>query len=115
MEPLRWTLHMDDYVRFLTETKETELDLLLCIQTKCLLIMNQVTGCPTEQVAVGESSNALPAYFVKAMDVQLQNMRRNLPSEMQTNSGYQSSYIVTSHRLTEQDPHYYAYLVQKSL
>jgi hypothetical protein len=77
---------MDDYVRILAEEKETELDILLVTQAKCQVITNQVTRCPAEIAAEGEGSKAIPAYFVKAMQLQLQDIRKSLPLEMQSNS-----------------------------
>jgi hypothetical protein len=77
---------MDDCVRILSEEKETELDILLATQAKCHVIMNQMTRSPAERAAEGEGSKAPPAYFVKAMQLQLQDIRRSLPVEMQSNS-----------------------------
>jgi hypothetical protein len=77
---------MDDYVRFLSEKKEAELDILLVTQAKCQVITNQITSCPTERAAEGGGSNVPPAYFIKAMQLQLQNIRKSLSVEMQSNS-----------------------------
>jgi len=85
MEPLRWTATMDDYLRVLSEEKETELDILLVAQAKCQVITNQITSYPTEQAAEGEGSKAPPAYFVKAMELQLEDILKSLPAEMQSN------------------------------
>jgi hypothetical protein len=79
---------MDDYVRVLSEEKETKLDILLVTQAKCQLITNQITSCPAEQAVEGEGSKAPPAYFVKAMQLQLQDIRKSLSLEMQSNSQY---------------------------
>jgi hypothetical protein len=86
MEPLRWTATMDDYLRILSEEKETELDVLLVAQAKCQVITNQITSYPTEQATGGEGSKAPPAYFVKAMELQLQDIQKSLPIEIQSNS-----------------------------
>jgi hypothetical protein len=86
MEPLRWTIHMDDYARVLSEEKESELDILLITQVKCHMIMNQITSRPEERATDGEASTVLPSYFVKAMRLQLQDIRMSLPAEMQSNS-----------------------------
>jgi len=77
---------MDDYIRALSEENETELDILLVTQAKCQVITNQITSCAAEQAAEGEGSKAPPAYFVKAMQLQLQDIQKNLPVEMQSNS-----------------------------
>jgi hypothetical protein len=76
---------MDDYVRVLSEEKEAKLDILLVTQAKCQVVTNQVTSCPAGRSADGEGSNALPAYFVKAMQLQLQEIRKSLSIEMQSN------------------------------
>jgi hypothetical protein len=77
---------MDEYVRVLSEEKETELDILLVTQVKCQVISNQITSCPVEQATEGEGSKVPPPYFVKAMQLQLQDIRKSLPVEIQTNS-----------------------------
>jgi hypothetical protein len=77
---------MDDYVRVLKEVKESELDILLVTQAKCQVITNQITKCPAEHASEGAGSYGPPAYFVKAMQLQLQDIRKNLSIEMQSNS-----------------------------
>jgi hypothetical protein len=77
---------MDDYVHVLSEEKEAKLDILLITQAKCQVITNQITSCPAERAAEGEGSNVPPAYFVKAMQLQLQEIRKSLSIEMQSNS-----------------------------
>jgi hypothetical protein len=86
MEPLRWTAAMDDYLRILSEEKETELETLLVAQVKAQVITNQITSYPAEQAAEGGGSMAPPAYFVKAMELQLQGIHKSLPVELQSNS-----------------------------
>jgi len=76
---------MDDYVRVLSEESETELDVLLVTQAKCQVITNQITSCPAERAAEGGDSNAPPVYFVKAMQLQLQDIRKSLPTDIQSN------------------------------
>ena len=88
MEPLRWTPYMDDCIRVLSEEKESELDILLVTQAKCHVLMNQITRSPNERAFEGDGSKAPPTYYVKAMQVQLQHIRRNLPIEIKSSSQY---------------------------
>ena len=87
MEPLRWTPYMDDCVRILTEKRETEtkLDILLVTQVKCHQITDQLTYSYAEKTQ-GDGTKVPPAYFVKAMLQQLQDIRGSLPVELQSNS-----------------------------
>lgn len=77
---------MDECVSILGENKETELDILLAAQVKCHVIMNQMTHSLPEWATEMERSKVPPAYFVKAMQLELQDIRRALPVEMQSNS-----------------------------
>jgi hypothetical protein len=86
MEPLRWTPYMDDCVRILREGKETDLDIMLAFQAKCHIVIGQITHPSSEGVVNGEGSRPTAAYFVKALQLQLQDIRQWLPPEMQSNS-----------------------------
>jgi len=85
MEPLRWTPYMNDCVRVLREEREINLDLLLILQSKCYITVAQMI-CPHAEWA--EESKPPGAYFIKAMQMQLQDIRQNLPADMQTDSQY---------------------------
>jgi hypothetical protein len=82
VEPIRWTRYLDDHVRVLTEEKESELDEMLAAHVKCHVIRDQMTSAHAEQD--GEGFRAPPTYFIKALQLQLQDVRRGLPSKLQS-------------------------------
>jgi hypothetical protein len=87
MEPLHWTLYMDECVRILREEKEAELDFLLILQAKCHVVVAQVIHPHFEWAADSEGYRPpLAAYFIKAMQLQLEEIRQNLPTKMQKDS-----------------------------
>ena len=88
MEPLRWTPYMDDCVRILREGRETELDFFLIFQAKCYIVVAQMIRPHSEWAADTEGSRSPAAYFIKATQLQLQDIRQNLPADMQTDSQY---------------------------
>jgi hypothetical protein len=91
---------MDDCVLILSEKSETELDVLLATQAKCHVIMGQMTQSSVEWAADGAYPTVPPVYFVKAMPMQVQNIRQSLPAEMQSNSQRKVNSRVTEQKLT---------------
>jgi len=85
MDPLRWTPYMDDCVTVLLQGKETENDIMLATIAKCHATMVQMTNFPAQWDPESESRHPPPIYFVKAMQLQLQNISRSLPAHLQTN------------------------------
>jgi hypothetical protein len=88
MEALRWTPYMDDCVRILREESEAELDFLLAFQAKCYVVVNQMIHSHSEWTTDGEGPRPPAAYFIKALQLQLQGIRQSLPAEMQPGSQY---------------------------
>ncbi len=86
MEALRWTPYMDECVRALREERETELDFLLIHQAKCYVVVDHLTLPSAEWAVEGEEPRPPAAYFVKAMQRQLQDIKQSLPVEMQSHS-----------------------------
>ena len=86
MEPLRWTPYLDDCVRILMEERDTKLDFLLILQAKCYIVVAQMIHPHSEWAADTEGSRPPAAYFIKATQLQLQDIRQNLPADMQTDS-----------------------------
>jgi hypothetical protein len=79
---------MDDCVRILKEERETELGFSLILQAKCYIVVAQMIRPHSEWVADAEGSWLLAAYFFTATQLQLQEIRQNLPADMQTDSQY---------------------------
>jgi hypothetical protein len=79
---------MDHCVRILKEERETELDLFLILQAKCYNAVAQMIRPHSEWAADTEDSRPPAAYFIKATQLQLQDIRQNLPADMQTDSQY---------------------------
>ena len=77
---------MEDCVLVLSEAAETDLDVLLITQVRCHVTMDQMTRSPVDWVLGGQDSKGAPAYFVSAMQMQLDNIRRNLTINVQLNS-----------------------------
>lgn len=85
MEALPWTPYMDDCVNILRREQETELDFLLTLQARCYVIIHQMTHRPTDWASDGEDPRPPAAYLVRALQQQLQDLRRSLPDNMQSN------------------------------
>lgn len=81
VEPIRWTPYLDEHVRVLSEEKESELDEVLAVHVRCHVIRDQMTSAHAEQE--GQSFRAPPTYFIKALSLQLQDVRRGLPTRLQ--------------------------------
>jgi hypothetical protein len=79
---------MDDCVRILMEERETRLDFLLILQVRCYIVVAQMIRPHSEWAADTEGSRPPAAYFMKATQLQLQDIRQNLPADMQTDSQY---------------------------
>ena len=77
---------MDDCVRILREERETELDSLLILQAKCHVVVDQMMHPHSEWAAGGEGPKPPEAYFIKALQLQLRDIRQSLPADMQTDS-----------------------------
>lgn len=75
---------MSDCVCILREQRETELDLQLIAQAKCCLAMNQITQPVIDWAAEQEPIAIPPAYMIKRVQLELQDIRQSLPPEMQS-------------------------------
>jgi hypothetical protein len=73
------TPYMDDCVRILMEERETELDFFLILQAKCYIVIAQMIRPHSEWSADTEGSRPPAAYFIKATQLQLQDIWQNLP------------------------------------
>lgn len=81
VEPIRWTPYLDEHVRVLSAEKESELDELLAVHVRCHVIRDQMTSAHAEQE--GDSFRGPPTYFIKALNLQLQDVRRGLSPKLQ--------------------------------
>ena len=75
---------MEDCIHILSESRESPFDSMLVFQTKCHLIMDQITRYSAPDIGMSESPETAspPPYFVKTIVSQLQELRRNLPVEL---------------------------------
>ncbi|KAI8963008.1 hypothetical protein F5Y11DRAFT_167872 [Daldinia sp. FL1419] len=85
-EPIRWTSYLDDCLRILEEEKETHTDILLTTQVRCQVISNQLTCSLGNQPAGAENPKTASTALVTALLRELDNIRRNLPVELGSNS-----------------------------
>ncbi|KAI2617419.1 hypothetical protein GGR54DRAFT_641069 [Hypoxylon sp. NC1633] len=88
-EPLRWTPYMDNCLRFLSEGRETHLDILLATQIKCQIITNQLSCPPAGELLGGDSSRAPWIFLTAALLRQLDDIRQNLPAQVESESSTQ--------------------------
>jgi hypothetical protein len=77
---------MDDCACILGRGEESQLDILLAMQSKCHVVMGHITRAHAEPASSDEDSTPVPAYFTKAMDLQLQCIRKSIPDHLQTSS-----------------------------
>ncbi|KAI1803832.1 hypothetical protein F4811DRAFT_553484 [Daldinia bambusicola] len=82
-EPLRWTSYLDDCLRILEEGKETHLDILLAMQVRCQIIINQLTCPPGNQPPGVETPKITAPSLVAALLRELDNIRRKLPPDIE--------------------------------
>ncbi|KAI1471988.1 uncharacterized protein F4812DRAFT_201402 [Daldinia caldariorum] len=82
-EPLRWTSYLDDCLRILEEGKETYLDILLAMQVRCQIIINQLTCPPGDQPPGVETPKITAPSLVAALVRELHNIRRKLPADIE--------------------------------
>lgn len=88
-DALRWTPHMDECLRQLSERCEWHGDMVLAVQVRCHLIVEQIAHSPWELGPSGENmmapdaepTNLPPAAYVKALQAELQDIQRSLPPE----------------------------------
>ncbi|QDS72293.1 hypothetical protein FKW77_006920 [Venturia effusa] len=81
VEPIRWTPYLDEHVRVLSDEKESELDEALAVHVRCHVIRDQMTCAHAEQEGQGFCAPA--TCFIKALSLQLQHLRRGLPTRLQ--------------------------------
>lgn len=77
-EPVRWTPYMDVCLSIMSEQGESNLDMLLALQVKCQIITNQLTNSGVDEPMGGPSTVLLTALLA-----QLNDIRRNLPTQIQ--------------------------------
>ncbi|KAF2257907.1 hypothetical protein CC78DRAFT_425554, partial [Lojkania enalia] len=82
VQPPRWTIYLESCLQILGEEKESEHDDLLITQVKCHLIMGQITY-PIVDPEISPQSR--PPYFIKAILLQLKELKHNLPPQLSTN------------------------------
>ncbi|KAF2805264.1 uncharacterized protein BDZ99DRAFT_524974 [Mytilinidion resinicola] len=85
MEPLRWTVYLNECIDILIEEKETELDFLLIHQARCHKIMDKVTHFSVNSTAESGNPKDPRIRFVNTMLHKLQKMQQNLPPVLQSN------------------------------
>ncbi|KXX73648.1 Transcriptional regulator WAR1 [Madurella mycetomatis] len=84
LDALIWTPHMDEFLQSLSQKKEWEGDDLLVAQVRIQLTLEQLTRATSQ-------SPDPPGYYLSALQVQLQNIKTQLPHHLQQND------IVLSH------------------
>jgi hypothetical protein len=81
---------MEASLRLLSEQHECPGDMVLAAQVRCHLLVEQTLHCPSvfERVGDAETPRAPPVSYVKALQLQLQEIKRSLPSELAQNDGW---------------------------
>ncbi|KAK4187418.1 hypothetical protein QBC35DRAFT_233924 [Podospora australis] len=80
LDALTWTPHMEESLQILSQRREWEGDDLLVAQVKIQLIVEQLNRAASQS-----PDNAPPAYYLSALQTQLQNVRVQLPDHLQQN------------------------------
>lgn len=87
MDNMQWTPYMDEYLHGLVERPDWEGDKILSIQIRCHLITSQILRTPWA-AGLGTDNDMLKyhvPYFTKALQAQLQEIKRTLPPELEKN------------------------------
>jgi hypothetical protein len=82
---MRWTPYLDECLRQLEKTRDNPTDLLLVYLVRAQLISNEASCSPWNDI-VGEATvNSLPDLYLKTLKSQLDDLKRSIPPELQTN------------------------------
>jgi hypothetical protein len=83
IDALRWTPHMDECLQRLAEKQECPTDEILVQQVRLQLIVEKVAQAPwyDGEVENVEPIRAPPAFYLKALQSQLLEVKRKLPPE----------------------------------
>src|SRR5271170_1606627 len=93
IDALRWTPHMDECLQMLAEKQECPTDEILVQQVRLQLIVEKVVQAPWHdgEIENAERVRAPPAFYLKALQSQLQEVRRKLPPESLRNGKLSSA------------------------
>ena len=87
LDALRWTQYLEDCIAVLAEKKEYPSDTLLIQMVKLQLIMEKVGQCPWHEAheEFTDFARAPAIFYLKALQVQLQDFKTEIPPEIQKN------------------------------
>lgn len=90
IDTLRWTPHMSECVHQLTDAKECESDLILVALVKLQLIVERMRQSPLHEREIGRDVVSKPPapFYVKALQADLDDVKRLVPSELQNSSRF---------------------------
>ncbi len=98
---MRWTPYLDECLRLLEEKREYPTDLLLVYLVRVQLISNKLACAPWNDTFGDAMTKFPPEFYLKALQSQLDDLKRNIPPELQTNSkSYFLSQLLKQHVLT---------------
>ncbi|PYH98989.1 hypothetical protein BO71DRAFT_3062 [Aspergillus ellipticus CBS 707.79] len=92
-EPLRWTPYFDDCLRVVEEQKEETSDILLVQLVKLRLLAGKAMDYPGTSSATGSVSPA--SFYLQSMQMQLRDVRSQIPSEITDNKILQLELLIT--------------------
>ncbi|KFY03620.1 hypothetical protein O988_01359 [Pseudogymnoascus sp. VKM F-3808] len=88
IEPLRWVPYFEECLQLLEKTKEHPTDLLLVFLTRLQLIKNAISRDTSDSVCGGLAGPSSDIYF-KSLQSQLEELKRNIPPELDGNISVQ--------------------------
>ncbi|KAK3942682.1 hypothetical protein QBC46DRAFT_255934 [Diplogelasinospora grovesii] len=88
IDPLNWTSHMDECLTVLSAQREWDGDDLLVAQVKIQLIVEQLNRAALQSAQSSQDSGSAgpPAFYLSALQRQLQDIRSRLPHHLQNNA-----------------------------
>jgi hypothetical protein len=87
IDAIRWTPYLDECLRMLAENREYPTDMLLAHFVRLQLIIERVTQAPWHDgpVDAAGSVRAPSVFYLKALQAQLEDFKRDVPPELQQN------------------------------
>ncbi|KFY32522.1 hypothetical protein V493_00112 [Pseudogymnoascus sp. VKM F-4281 (FW-2241)] len=88
IEPLRWVPYFEECLQLLEKTREHPTDILLVFLTRLQLIKNAVSRDMSDNLCSGIASPPSEIYF-KSLQSQLEELKQNIPPELDGNISVQ--------------------------
>ena len=94
IDPMRWTPHMEECLHILSETHDCPADVVLVLQVRIQLLLHRANQMGWSAGGIDSENNDSPmippAFFLKSVQSQLQQLKSGLSTEIQQNGKFKS-------------------------